>query len=80
MWDLTVPGDNDHDFYVVATVNGVERSQVLPVLVHNIDENRLCDLTLGPGPNARSGVALPGGDKDAPGVQDMINEDGDVNG
>jgi hypothetical protein len=48
--------------------------------VHNIDEPRLCDLTLGPGPNAREGVALPGGDKDAPGVQDLTNEAGDKYG
>jgi hypothetical protein len=29
MWDLTVPGNNDHDFYVLATVAST------PVLVHN---------------------------------------------
>ena len=29
MWDLTVPGNNDHDFYVLTMVNGT------PVLVHN---------------------------------------------
>jgi hypothetical protein len=29
MWDLTVPGNNDHDFHVAATVAGT------PVLVHN---------------------------------------------
>jgi hypothetical protein len=28
MWDLTVPGNNDHDFYVQAALT--------PILVHNI--------------------------------------------
>jgi hypothetical protein len=32
MWDLTVPGNNDHDFYVVS---GSEVA--VPVLVHNTD-------------------------------------------
>lgn len=49
-------------------------------MVHNVDEGRLCDLTMGPGPNARAGVALPDGNKDAPGIQDMVNEDGDAFG
>ena len=32
MWDLTVPGNNDHDFYVIpATISA-------PVLVHNVDD------------------------------------------
>ena len=31
MWDLTVPGNNDHDFYVVA--------RTTPVLVHNCGTN-----------------------------------------
>jgi hypothetical protein len=31
MWDLTVPGNNDHDFYVAAALGTV------PVLVHNSD-------------------------------------------
>jgi hypothetical protein len=30
MWDLTVPGNNDHDFYVTAGT--------IAVLVHNIDQ------------------------------------------
>jgi hypothetical protein len=29
MWDLTIPGNNDHDFYVVAGS--------VSILVHNID-------------------------------------------
>ena len=32
MWDLTVPGNNDHDFYVLATGTAVEG-----ILVHNSD-------------------------------------------
>lgn len=67
MRDLTVA--NVHTYYVLAGDT--------PVLVHNIDENRLCDLTLGPGPFAREGVALPGGNKDAPGVQELTNQSGD---
>jgi hypothetical protein len=35
MWDLTVPGKNDHDFYV-----GVRATFVL---VHNVDDHQ-CDL------------------------------------
>ena len=31
MWDLTIPGDNDHDFYVLVNV----ASGSLSVLVHN---------------------------------------------
>jgi hypothetical protein len=34
MWDLTVPGDNDHDFYVVVVGSG---SASGAVLVHNED-------------------------------------------
>src|SRR5262249_29454913 len=30
MWDLSVPGNNDHDFYVIAG-----QSRDVPVLVHN---------------------------------------------
>ncbi|MGH3282365.1 MAG: hypothetical protein ACRDNW_24965 [Trebonia sp.] len=41
MWDLTVPGNNDHDFYVVAGAT--------PVLVHN--NNLGCgDISIGPAP------------------------------
>jgi RHS repeat-associated protein len=62
-----------HTYYVLA--GGT------PLLVHNarrhsIDECRVVDLTLGPGPYAKEGVALPGGNKDAPGVQDLTNEIG----
>jgi hypothetical protein len=32
MWDLTVPGNNDHDFYVIA---GSGETGAVPVLVHN---------------------------------------------
>ena len=41
MWDLTVPGNNDHDFYVIAeSVNAGDRAYHVgvgdtPVLVHN---------------------------------------------
>ena len=70
MRDLTVA--DVHTYYVI--VGGS------PVLVHNVDEIRLCELTMGPGPYAKEGVALPNGDKDAPGVQDLINESGARNG
>ena len=32
MWDLTVPGNNDHDFYVIAS-----QSRDMAVLVHNVN-------------------------------------------
>ena len=32
MWDLTIPGKNDHDFYIRAAAN--------TVLVHNVNEGR----------------------------------------
>jgi RHS repeat-associated protein len=43
MWDLTIPGNNDHDFYILAAVagaSGANRSYTdaiggMPVLVHN---------------------------------------------
>ena len=35
MWDLTVPGNNDHDFYVVAGVAAA-------ILVHNVDDPEDC--------------------------------------
>jgi hypothetical protein len=40
MWDLTVPGNEDHDFYVLAAVTGSARTgniaaDGVPVLVHN---------------------------------------------
>jgi len=35
MWDLTVPGNNDHDFYVVAGVAAA-------ILVHNVDDPEEC--------------------------------------
>jgi putative hemolysin len=42
MWDLTVPGNNDHDFYVLPPVNNSADTYTLqaggaPVLVHNED-------------------------------------------
>jgi hypothetical protein len=36
MWDLTVPGDNDHDFFV-ATGAGSHNGDTAPVLAHNED-------------------------------------------
>jgi hypothetical protein len=42
MWDLTVPGNNDHDFYVLPVRQGNEHTSYVeagnaPVLVHNDD-------------------------------------------
>ena len=42
MWDLTVPGNNDHDFYVVTGVTDGRQARDLaagstPILVHNCD-------------------------------------------
>jgi hypothetical protein len=38
MWDLTVPGNNDHDFYVGTALNaGVKPLDSFAVLVHNSD-------------------------------------------
>jgi len=49
MWDLTVPGNNDHDFYVLPEESGggsayhrVDEHGVTAVLVHNINEE--CDI------------------------------------
>jgi Bacterial toxin 43 len=46
MWDLTVPGDNDHDFYVLAA-EARERTQYAkvgaePILVHNENSGGEC--------------------------------------
>jgi hypothetical protein len=43
MWDLTVPGNNDHDFYVVAHPADTSRTHSYdeggtPVLVHNTND------------------------------------------
>ena len=70
MWDLTVPGNNDHDFYV-ATI-------AAPVLVHNIDCERVAEQTLGP--SKGSGVSLARGDSVSDDEQQLINESGDANG
>ena len=48
MWDLTVPGNNDHDFYVIAG-----QSREAPVLVHSSDDE--CD----PGHHDPSGGPNP---------------------
>jgi hypothetical protein len=42
MWDLTIPGNNDHDSYVAAQPAGTSRTHShdeggTPVLVHNIN-------------------------------------------
>ena len=52
MWDLTVPGNNDHDFYVAPTGNG-STSGTAPVLVHNCGD----ELKATPG-EARDGTTL----------------------
>ncbi|MEV4562076.1 polymorphic toxin-type HINT domain-containing protein [Kitasatospora sp. NPDC049285] len=63
-----------HTYYVLAGTT--------PVLVHNIDEGRLCDLTLGPGLKGQTaeGVSAERGDKALPHEQKIINEFGDRNG
>jgi hypothetical protein len=39
MWDLTVPGNDDHDFYVIPTVGKYDvNAEATPVLVHNVGE------------------------------------------
>jgi hypothetical protein len=47
MWDLTVPGNNDHDFYVLpgdseGAYYHVDERGVTAVLVHN--NNEICDI------------------------------------
>ena len=64
MWDLTVPGNNDHDFYVIPAQaddsNGVYHAVAddVPVLVHNIDPAcgtaRNPDGTFASGENAKA--------------------------
>ena len=48
MWDLTVPGNNDHDFYVLVVRTSSEESSDAgsggtPVLVHNTNGCELFD-------------------------------------
>jgi hypothetical protein len=53
MWDLTIPGGDDHDFYVVASMSSghgtkVTAAEGMSVLVHNVtipDAAGLPDLT-----------------------------------
>ncbi|MCP2323337.1 RHS repeat-associated protein [Hamadaea flava] len=71
MRDLTV--DDIHAYYVLAGN--------VPVLVHNVDQKRLCDLTLGPdGSRKAEGVTAERGDTVLPHEQKMVNESGDRNG
>jgi RHS repeat-associated protein len=70
MWDLTVPGNNDHDFYINTTAAAV--------LVHNIDCEQVAQQTLGP--DSGSGVSLARGDSISGEEQALINESGDANG
>jgi RHS repeat-associated protein len=69
MRDLTVA--DIHTYYVVAGNT--------PVLVHNVDECRIAEQTLGPkGP--AEGVSAARGDRVSPDEQRMVNEFGDRNG
>jgi len=48
MWDLTIPGNNDHDFYVLPADSGpsyylVDKEGVTAILVHN--QNPYCDIS-----------------------------------
>jgi hypothetical protein len=70
MWDLTVPGNNDHDFYI--------DTEAADVLVHNIECERVAQQTLGPGQG--NGVSLARGDSISGDEQQLINESGDENG
>jgi hypothetical protein len=49
MWDLTVPGNGDHDFYVLPADQGgkyylVDETGVTAVLVHNCDDAQLLQM------------------------------------
>ncbi len=50
MWDLTVPGNNDHDFYVIPAEDSgtsyyhVDKDGVTAILVHN-NQNPVCDIS-----------------------------------
>ncbi|MEV4625212.1 ricin-type beta-trefoil lectin domain protein [Micromonospora sp. NPDC049523] len=70
VYNLTVA--DIHTYYVAAGDT--------QVLVHNADECKVVDLTLGAGPNAREGVALVDGNINAPGVRELVNESGAANG
>ncbi|UMP07138.1 hypothetical protein [Amycolatopsis sp. EV170708-02-1] len=53
-----------------------------PILVHNANQDDICDLTLGPSLRGQraDGVAAERGDKVLPHEQKMVNESGDRNG
>ena len=57
MWDLTVPGNNDHDFYVIAQAGDV------PVLVHNcgVSDTRIISSSQSREQNLASINARPSG-------------------
>ena len=65
MWDLTVPGNNDHDFYVVPELD-VHRyaynptGSGTPVLVHNAG-GQLCNLVSGNSQAAAAGTQIHNG-------------------
>ena len=72
MYNLTI--NVLHTYYVFAGST--------PILVHNVDEGSLCDVTLGPSLSGQTaeGVAAARGDTVLPYEQKMINEFGDRNG
>jgi large repetitive protein len=70
MWDLTVPGNNDHDFYIDTIVGSF--------LVHNIECERVAQQTLGP--DRGEGVSLARGDRVSDDEQQLINEAGNKHG
>lgn len=91
MWDLSVPGGGDHDFYIATSA--------APVLVHNcpvgpgapeqgsasvpaegsISSQSKLDRIF-PGPYARAGIALENGNINDPFVREFINESGNEYG
>jgi hypothetical protein len=70
MFNLTV--STIHTYYVLAGT--------MPVLVHNIDECRVADLTLGDGSRPAEGISAENGEDVYAHEQAFVNESGDRNG
>ena len=83
MWDLTVPGNNDHDFYVLSQSTSGHKDNVVargtPVLVHNVGERPVNGMPHGTaGEESEMGEMIKEGYTSIVPQVRFINSNGDV--
>jgi hypothetical protein len=66
MWDLTIPGDGDHDFYILPSSGNPALAGNASVLVHNINTPSGC------GPNGEPIFDIPSGSSGGAGAGQRI--------